>query len=238
MLFFAKFHIMNKINVLFEDNHIIVVNKPSGVLSQKDDTGDDSILEMVKAYIKEKYNKPYNVFLGLVHRLDRPASGVMVLAKTSKALTRLNNSLRDKGFEKKYYAIVEGMPQQSSGQLRHHIKKDKAKNRVKLYDVPTKGAKEAILNYNVLYREGNYSLIDVDLITGRPHQIRSQLAQISVPIVGDLKYNSKVRVEDKSICLHCYRLKIMHPVKKEFMIFNGLPDFSGCLWRIFKKNLI
>ncbi len=229
---------MNKINVIFEDNHIIVINKPSGILSQRDNTGDDSILEMVKAYIKEKYNKPYNVFLGLVHRLDRPASGVMVLAKTSKALTRLNNSLRDKVFEKKYYAIVDGMPQNASGQLKHYIKKDKSKNKVRLYDSSNKGAKEAILNYNVLCKKSNYSLIDVDLITGRPHQIRSQLAQISVPIVGDLKYNSKVRVEDKSICLHCYSLKIMHPVKKEFMIFKGLPDFDKCLWGIFKKNLI
>ncbi len=229
---------MNKINVIFEDNHIIVINKPSGVLSQKDNTGDDSVLEMVKAYIKEKYNKPYDVFLGLVHRLDRPASGVMVLAKTSKALTRLNNSLRDKGFDKRYYAIVDGMPRESYAQLKHYIKKDRAKNKVRLYDCPHKDAKEAILNYNVLYKEGKYSLIDVDLVTGRPHQIRSQLSQISVPIVGDLKYNSKVRVEDKSICLHCYSLKITHPVKKEEMIFKALPNFETCLWSIFKKKLI
>ena len=223
--------------VLYEDNHIIVVNKPAGLLSQKDKTGDDSIIEKIKGYIKAKYNKPGNVFLGSVHRLDRPTAGVMVFAKTSKAHSRLNKTLKSGGFHKKYYTILEGMIQEGSGELIHYLIKNNRKNIVKAYKKKVAGSKKAILQYKIIGIVNGFTLVDINLLTGRSHQIRSQFSKDFFPIVGDIKYGSKLILEDKSICLHSYSLGFEHPVKKEFVHFTTLPDFRNPYWKLF-ANLI
>ena len=223
------------VDILYEDNHILVVNKPAGMLSQGDKTGDDSILDVLKAYIKEKYHKPGNVFLGSVHRLDRPVSGVMVFARTSKALTRLTKALKERKIKKRYYAIVEGVVKDTEGKLVHHLLKDKGNNTVKAFAREGKNTKEAALNYKVKGVAGGFTLLDIDLITGRPHQIRVQLAAALFPIAGDVKYGSKHRFADKNICLHSYNLSFMHPVRKEEMNFVYYPGASRCIWERFKK---
>ncbi len=224
-------------NIIYEDNHIIVVEKPPGVLSQKDKTGDASLIQIIKDYIKVKYNKPGNVFLGSVHRLDRPTGGVMVFAKTSKALTRLNNTMKSDGFNKKYYAIVEGVIEQGGGELVHYLVKNTQKNIVSAYKKEQPGSKKAILKFNTIGILNGLTLVDIDLKTGRSHQIRTQLREEFYPIVGDKKYGSKTVLKDKSICLHSYNLSFIHPVKKELMSFNAFPDFNNQYWKIF-ANLI
>ena len=227
--------INNDINILYEDNHIIVVNKPAGILSQKDKTGDDSIIEILKDYIKKKYNKPGNVFLGSVHRLDRPTSGIMVFARTSKALTRLTVSIRHKEFDKKYYAILEGKMSVKSGRLIHYLIKDSKKNIVKAYNDIVANSKKAELEFSLLSIINNFSLVDIHLISGRSHQIRSQFRKKFFPVVGDFKYGSRVKIPDRSICLHSYSLSFVHPVRKERMSFRSLPDFDKCFWEKFVK---
>lgn len=224
------------VEIIFEDNHLLVVNKPSGMLSQKDRTGDDSIIEILKQYIKIKYNKPGDVFLGSVHRLDRPTSGVMVFARTSKALTRLTNSLKNKDFNKRYLAILEGYVSDSQGKLSHFLVKDNRLNIVKAYKNDIQGSKKAELEFKVLNRKNNMSLLDIILLTGRPHQIRTQLSKEYFPILGDKKYGSKKSFRNRSFYLHSYSLEFPHPTKKEMLIFNYLPNFDNFIWGMFKEN--
>ncbi|WP_339202810.1 RluA family pseudouridine synthase [Paenibacillus sp. FSL K6-3182] len=214
------------IKVLFEDNHVIAVVKPPGVLSQEDDTGDADMLTLLKQDIKERYNKPGNVFLGLVHRLDRMVGGVMIFAKTSKAASRLSESVRSRHFGKTYVCVVQGTPKQSQARLTHFIVKNSKQNQVTVYNKPTNEAKEAILDYEVAAVSGRYSLIAVKLHTGRPHQIRAQLAHIGCPLVGDLKYGAKPTSGISEIALWSTSVSAPHPITKEWMSFRSVPTGS------------
>jgi len=214
------------IKVLFEDNHVIAVVKPPGVLSQEDDTGDADMLTLLKQDIKERYNKPGNVFLGLVHRLDRMVGGVMIFAKTSKAASRLSESVRSRHFGKTYVCVVQGTPKQPQARLTHYIVKNSKQNQVTVFNKPTNEAKEAILDYEVAVVSGRYSLIAVKLHTGRPHQIRAQLAHIGCPLVGDLKYGAKPTSGISEIALWSTSVSAPHPITKEWMSFRSVPTSS------------
>ncbi len=212
------------INVLYEDNHLLIVNKPAGILVQGDSTGDQPLVEVGKAYIKEKYKKPGAVFLGVVHRLDRPVSGVVVFARTSKALARMNAQFRDKETQKTYWALVDNKPPKAQGKLIHWLVKDEKKNKTAAYDTEIDEGKRSELDYK-LVRQAGKSLLEVQPITGRPHQIRVQLASMGRPIVGDLKYGYPTPNQDGSICLHARSLEFTHPVTKEKMLITAeLPD--------------
>lgn len=200
--------------ILYEDNHLIIVNKQGGQLSQGDETGDAIIGDEVKAYIKEKYNKPGEVFLGVVHRLDRPVSGAIVFARTSKALERLAKSFRNREVEKVYWAITEGKPSHTQGKLIHYLYRMRGKNITKASDQPREGAKEAELDYRLIASMGKFNLLEVYPRTGRQHQIRVQLNQMGCPIVGDVKYFYPTPIGEGSICLHARSIKFMHPVQK------------------------
>ncbi len=189
------------VQVLYEDNHLIAVAKPHGVLVQGDDTGDPTILDDVKLYLKEKYHKPGNVFLGVIHRLDRPVAGILLLAKTSKGASRASEQFRAHTMKKIYHAVVQGMPKQREAVLVHHLRKDTAKNIVYAMDKPTNETQEARLTYTVVRSSKEYSLVKVELHTGRPHQIRTQLSFIGHPIVGDVKYGSRVPFTEGAIAL-------------------------------------
>lgn len=203
---------MIKLNILYEDNHIIVVFKPAGILSQADKTGDDDMLTLIKKYIKEKYNKPGNVYLGLVHRLDRQVSGIMVFAKTSKAASRLSEEIRNNKMHKKYRAIIHGYLDKKEGTLINRI--EKLDNKKVLIDTPS--GKEAILNYKVIKEKNNLSLVDIDLVTGRYHQIRIQFASINHSLLGDYLYN---KMDTNNLALVSYSLSFIHPTTKEKMNF-------------------
>lgn len=218
--------------VLYEDNHLIAVNKPAGMLAQGDRTGDEPMAVFVKAYIKKKYKKPGDVFLGTIHRLDRPVSGVTIFARTSKALTRMNELFRNKKIDKEYVAIIDKIPPKNKGRLVHHLVKDHKKNKVAVYDQPTKTSKESRTNYKLLSVINGLAVVKVFPITGRPHQIRSQLSTIGCPIVGDLKYGSEKRFGDQSIGLHCCSLSFIHPVKKEPITITAVPP-KGNFWELF-----
>lgn len=222
-------------NIVYFDNHLVVAFKPSNLLSQKDDTGDESILEKVKQYIKEKMDKPGDVFLGSVHRLDRPAMGLMIFAKTSKALTRLNDLMQQGGIKKTYLCICEGNPTEYQGTLQHYLEKDPVKNRVKLHKMPGKNRKEAVLRYELIGRQGKFSMFKVQLETGRPHQIRAQMASIGCPIVGDLKYGSDQNMLDKSICLLSWKLSFTHPVTNENIRLTSKYPSSKQVWNLFEN---
>lgn len=217
-----------KLNILYEDNHIIVVVKPSGVLSQEDKTKDFDMLTLLKEYIKVKYNKPGNVFLGLVHRLDRMTSGIMVFARTSKAASRLSEQIRNLEFKKKYYAIVEGVTK-SNQILEDYLLKDE--KLVKSFVTDKEKGKYAKLEYNLINIFNNNSLIDVTLHTGRHHQIRVQMANNGYPLLGDHLYGSNT---NEKMHLHCYYLKFIHPVTKEELVFENIP--SDNLWGIYFKK--
>lgn len=204
----------NKLKVLFEDNHLLIVNKPAGVLSQGDKTGDTDIIKIAKNYIKLKYEKPGAVFLGLAHRLDRPVSGTLILCRTSKSLTRMNDIFKNRAIKKVYHAIVMGRPERSTEKLVSYIKKDSKRNRAIISKKPFAEAKKAILSYTQLAELNNHSLLEVELETGRPHQIRAQLNSIKLPILGDMKYHPQNPLEDKSIALHCHSMEFVHPVQK------------------------
>ena len=198
--------------ILFEDNHLIGINKRAGQLVQGDKTGDACLADEIKAFLKEKYNKPGNVFCGVIHRLDRPTSGIVMFAKTSKALERMNAQFREKQTDKSYVALVQGTL--SKGEtLRHDLKKNESKNKSFVVD-PGKG-KEARLSYKPIKQFDSYTLVEVNLETGRHHQIRCQLAHIGHPLRGDLKYGAKRSNEDGSICLHAAKLEFSHPITKE-----------------------
>ncbi|MBQ8300159.1 MAG: RNA pseudouridine synthase [Clostridia bacterium] len=219
------------LNVIYEDNHIIVVEKPCNIPSQADKTGDEDMLTLIKAYIKEKYNKPGEVFLGLVHRLDRPVGGVMVFARTSKAASRLSESIRIKDFSKKYLAVVEGKFENKTGTLEDYLFKDEALNKSRVVSKDKKGAKLARLTYEVLEEHENTSLVKINLETGRHHQIRVQFANSGHPLVGDQKYGkSNPGVQ---IALWAYELEFKHPTKDEIMKFNVYPKKVGA-WKTFE----
>jgi 23S rRNA pseudouridine1911/1915/1917 synthase len=203
------------LQVLFEDNHIIIVNKRSGDITQGDKTGDKPLSDVVKEYIKKKYDKAGNVFLGVVHRLDRPTSGVIIFARTSKSLERLNKMLRDKIISKTYWAVVKEHPKREKDTLINFLKKNPKNNKSSVYTKEIDGSKKAILHYQVLKKLDNYSLLEVDLETGRHHQIRAQLSAIGFPIKGDLKYGFNRSNKDGSIHLHARKIEFMHPVTKE-----------------------
>ena len=218
--------------VVYEDNHIIVVNKTSSEIVQGDKTGDTPLSETVKEYIKVKYNKPGNVFLGVTHRLDRPVSGLVVFAKTGKALSRLNDMFRLGEVKKTYWAIVKERPKEVEGELVHWLVRNEKQNKSYAYDKEKPNSKKAILRYKLIGHSQNYHLLEVDLQTGRHHQIRCQLAKMGCPIKGDLKYGSPRSNPDGSICLHARRVTFVHPVSKEVIDLTApLPD--GNLWNGF-----
>jgi 23S rRNA pseudouridine1911/1915/1917 synthase len=211
-------------DILFEDNHLIAVNKRAGDIVQVDDTGDEPLDEQVKKYIAQKYNKPNGAFLGVVHRLDRPVSGVILFAKTSKALDRVNRMFKNREMKKTYWAVVRQRPQRTEGTLVHWLVKNSQKNVTKAFDHEVPGSLRAELNYKLIGELNGYYLIEVDPITGRPHQIRVQLSTLNCPIVGDNKYGYPRGSLKKSICLHARRLQFIHPVKQEPVnIFAPLP---------------
>tara|TARA_B100000683_G_scaffold249696_1_gene264140 strand:+ start:155 stop:844 length:690 start_codon:yes stop_codon:yes gene_type:complete len=215
--------------VLFEDNHLIAVKKEAGSIVQSDKTGDETLAEQVKAYIKRKYKKPGDVFLGIVHRLDRPVGGVIVFARTSKALTRMNELFREKKISKTYWAIVEEKPPREDGQLVNWLKKNQEKNRSRAYDIEVKESKKAELTYRLMGRSKHYYYIEVHPKTGRHHQIRVQLAHLGCKIKGDVKYGAKRTNKDGSIHLFARSLSFIHPVKKEKLIIRSNPPMDP-LW--------
>jgi 23S rRNA pseudouridine1911/1915/1917 synthase len=218
--------------VLYEDNHIIAVNKRISDIVQGDKTGDEPLSEKVKAYIKKKYNKPGDVFLGVTHRLDRPVSGVVLFARTSKALTRLNKMFLEKEIEKKYWAIVKEKPEKDFDTIAHYVVRNQKKNKSFAYDNEVKNSKKASLSYKFIASSDNYHLLEVDLHTGRHHQIRCQLAKIGCPIKGDLKYGFARSNPDGGISLHARKISFIHPVKKEPVeIIAQTPEDS--LWDYF-----
>ncbi|RRQ48454.1 RluA family pseudouridine synthase [Maribacter algicola] len=212
------------LQVLFEDNHLIIINKRPGDIVQGDKTGDKPLSEVVKEYLKEKYNKPGNVYLGVVHRLDRPTSGLVVFAKTSKALPRLNKIFAEKNVKKTYWAVVKEVPPKKEDTLVHWLKRNPKQNKSFAYEKEIPDSKKAILDYRILKELNTFFLLEIDLKTGRHHQIRSQLAAINCPIKGDLKYGFPRSNKDASIHLHARRLEIVHPVKNETLtILAPLP---------------
>ena len=219
--------------VVYEDNHIVVVNKTSSEIVQGDKTGDTPLSEMVKQYLKEKYNKPGNVFIGVTHRLDRPVSGLVVFAKTSKALPRLNEMFRNGEVKKTYWAIVKECPKETEGELVHYLVRNEKQNKSYAYDKEVKNSKKAVLHYKLIGHSQNYYLLEVDLKTGRHHQIRCQLAKMGCPIKGDLKYGSPRSNPDGSICLHARTVQFVHPVSKEMIRLNA-PVPEGNLWNGFE----
>ncbi|MCK5465064.1 MAG: RluA family pseudouridine synthase [Bacteroidales bacterium] len=216
--------------IIYEDNHLIAVNKEQGQLVQGDRTGDISLDTMLKGYLKKKYNKPGDVFLGVVHRLDRPVSGVVVFARTSKALTRMNELFREKQVQKVYWCITGELPKPENSTLHHYLKKNEKQNKSYAYSSQVKGSKEASLTYRLLSRSDRYFLLHVDLHTGRHHQIRCQLAASGLPVKGDLKYGYSRSNPDGSISLHARRLSFVHPVKKEILELSAKPP-DDPLWR-------
>ncbi len=222
---------LNKISnsIIFEDNHLLIVNKQAGILSQRDHTGDDSLVDLLKSYMKVKYNKPGNVYLGLAHRLDRPVSGAIICCKTSKSLTRINKMIKQRQIEKIYHALCLNAPDNKSGQVESYLIKDTVKNFVTGFVNPKEGAKKAILNYQYLQKSNQgHHLLEVILQTGRPHQIRVQLNSISCPILGDVKYKKQKPLPDKSIALHARQLSFEHPVTKEKI--KIIADYPKQMW--------
>jgi 23S rRNA pseudouridine1911/1915/1917 synthase len=220
--------------VIYEDNHLLAVNKSAGILVQGDATGDAPLVELCKEYIKEKHHKPGAVFLGVVHRIDRPVSGVVVLARTSKALERMNALFRERETKKTYWAIVRNKPPREEDTLVHWLSKDEKKNKATAYRKDTVGALRSELHYKVVGTAEGHWLLEVNPVTGRPHQIRVQLASIGCVIKGDVKYGDDVPNADGSICLHARYLTFVHPVKKESISLEAALPVRG-LWKYFIK---
>jgi 23S rRNA pseudouridine1911/1915/1917 synthase len=225
------------IKILYEDNHIIAVNKTQHDLVQKDATGDEALDDMVRAYIKEKYNKPGDVFLGVVHRLDRPVTGVVLFARTSKALTRLSAMFRDAQMKKTYWAIVKNRPPEKSDRLTHFMVRNAKQNKSYCHENEKPGSKKAVLSYKLLSESDHYCLLEIHLETGRHHQIRSQLSHIGCPVKGDLKYGFPRSNPDGGISLHARQIQFIHPVtKKEIVITADVPEEDN-LWRVFENSM-
>lgn len=223
---------MPRLDVLYEDNHLLIINKQAGVLVQGDATGDKPLVELAKEYIAWKYKKPGAVFMGVVHRLDRPVSGVVVFARTSKALERMNALFREKETKKTYLAIVGNRPQEAEGTLIHWLKKDELKNKTTAFTREAPGAMRSELSYKLIGAEAGHYLLEVNPVTGRPHQIRVQLAMMGCPIRGDVKYGYPHPNTDASINLHARSLAFVHPVKKEWLKIDArLPDTD--FWKYF-----
>jgi 23S rRNA pseudouridine1911/1915/1917 synthase len=219
------------ISILFEDNHLLAIHKPAGVLSQEDYSGDPDVLTLCKAYIKKEYDKPGNVFLGLVHRLDRPVAGVMLLAKTSKAASRISEQIRKRTVKKRYLAVVSGNPAEN-GMLMHHLLKNKNTNTVSVVNSGNSNASKSELTYQKIEQYKQFALLQISLITGRPHQIRVQLSHEGFPIVGDSKYGDST---ESDIALFASELEIMHPTLKKPLIFSTFPP-KKYPWSHFEKH--
>ncbi len=228
---------VNVMTVLYEDNHIIAVNKTCNEIVQGDKTGDTPLSEIVKDYIKDRYNKPGEVFLGVTHRLDRPTSGVVLFARTSKALTRLNEMFKShEQIKKTYWAIVQGVPKVPETRLENYLVRNEAQNKSYIAKPGAKEAKLAILSYKTLVKGDHYTLLEINLETGRHHQIRCQLAAMGCPIKGDLKYGAKRSNPDGGICLHARKIEFIHPVSKENICITApVPDDT--LWRALTKEI-
>ncbi len=222
------------VKVIYEDNHLLVVEKPVNILSQGDDTNDKDMVNLLKNYVKEKYNKPGNVFIGLVHRLDRPVGGVMVFAKTSKAASRLSEQVRNKSFKKTYRAVIHGTMNKKEDTLKDYLYKNKKTNMVSVVNKNHKEAKNAELDYETLQSKNNFSLVQIDLKTGRPHQIRVQFASRKHPLFGDQRYGQDVNKVGQQIALWSYKIEITHPTTKEKMEFICEPP-KEYPWDLFSK---
>lgn len=222
--------------IIYEDNHVIVVIKPHNISVQEDDSKDPDMLTIIKDFLKKRDNKPGNVFLGLVHRLDRPTGGVMVFAKTSKAASRLSKELKDKQLKKHYLCVVNGKPQLQTNRLTTYLKKDEKTNTVRIAPKLEEGSKEAILEYEVVANKDKFSLINVNLVTGRSHQIRVQMSgQLNCPIFGDFKYGDKEH--GGNLALWAYELTFTHPTTKENMRFTVAPEYSNPAFKFFEKEI-
>lgn len=223
--------------ILFEDNHIIIINKKAGQLVQGDKTGDISLLDEVKSYIKQKYSKPGNVFAGLVHRIDRPTSGIVIFAKTSKALTRLTEMIKKREIKKTYWAVVKKNEIPETQRLVHYLKKNEKNNKAIIFNTSSaqSGSKEAILTYKIIKRSDHYLLLEIDLETGRHHQIRAQLSAIKCPIKGDLKYGADRSNSDGSIHLLARKIEFIHPIKKEKIVLEAPVPENDNLWKSFES---
>ncbi len=223
------------LQILYEDNHLIILNKRVGDIVQGDKTGDIPLSEIVKQYLAEKYNKPGAAFLGVVHRIDRPTSGIVIFAKTSKALSRLNKMLVDKTIQKTYWAVVQDRVELTENTLVNYLRKNEKNNKASVYDTETEGTKKAVLHYKVIKYLDKYTLLEIDLETGRHHQIRSQLAHLGHPVKGDVKYGFKRPNADAGIHLHARRLSLVHPVSKELLEIEApLPEDP--VWKICQEN--
>ncbi len=223
--------------ILYEDNHIIAVNKKSGDIVQGDETGDKPLVDFIKDYIKEKYQKPGEVFLGVVHRIDRPVSGIVLFARTSKGLSRLNELFKTKEITKTYWAVVKNKPGEDSGTLIHFHLKDSAQRKARLFDKEVAHSKKCVLHYKLLASSDNYHLLEIQLETGRFHQIRAQLAKIGSPIKGDIKYGfDRPNENTRSIHLHARKIEFMHPVKNEKLVISA-PVPEEVIWKFFEKKM-
>lgn len=221
--------------VLYEDNHIIIVNKTVSEIVQGDKTGDTPLSEIVKQWLKEKYNKPGNVFCGVTHRLDRPVSGIVIFAKTSKALPRLNKMFQDKEIQKTYWAIVKNNPPEPAGTLTHYLVRNEKQNKSYAYETEKPHSKKAVLHYKLITRTDKYNLLEIDLETGRHHQIRCQLAKMGCVIKGDLKYGAERSNPDSGISLHARSIRFVHPVSKELIEVTA-PVPEDNLWKSFENQ--
>ena len=232
---------MPKLQILYEDNHCIVVDKPNNLPVQADSSGDADLLSMVKEYVKEKYKKPGTAYIGLVHRLDRPAGGLVVLARTSKAAARLSAQVRSRELGRQYLLVVRGEPKMRSGEIKNYLLKDTAVNMVRIVPAATEGAKEAILSYRLLQTvsppsEGKLSLIEASLQTGRSHQIRVQMAGLGCPLYGDQKYGPDLNKKGQQLALHAAKLSFIHPTLKDKRTFISYPP-QKAPWSYFKINI-
>lgn len=227
----------SNLQILYEDNHLIAVNKKPSEIVQGDKTGDIPLSEKVKEYIRTKYNKPGEAYLGVAHRIDRPVSGVVIFAKTSKALARINEMFRDKEVKKTYWAVVKNKPNPESGHLVHYLKKNEQKNMSRAYDKEVEGALKSELDYKILFSSDNYHLLEINPQTGRHHQIRVQLSAMGSPIKGDVKYGFRRGNEDASIHLHARRAEFTHPVTKLPLVIEANPP-DEVLWNYFIRTML
>jgi 23S rRNA pseudouridine1911/1915/1917 synthase len=220
--------------VLYEDNHLIAINKKSSEIVQGDKTGDKTLPDSIKEYLKAKFNKPGNVFCGVIHRLDRPTSGVLLFARTSKGLSRMNKQFKDKAIKKTYWAILENKPEKKNDRLVNFLKKNEKQNKSYVSKKDVKGAKEAVLTYTLLASSDRFHLVEIHLETGRHHQIRAQFSSIGCCVKGDLKYGAKRSNKDGSICLHSRVLEFTHPTTQELVSLKA-PVPTNTFWQLFKK---